>query len=274
MWRRWCPSGLLDPPTHLTQRKSSRRAGADHQVRSAGGLGGGGPSLGSGSGRGGGWGRGTRVGGVGCGKRGAGDAVRAVRGTRTWGGGALRGNVPGSSSGGSEVFRIYGGASGSRSGESGVGGGGRALAPRRVGQAGAGASFGGEGNGAVSGAGFLARRAQRMRGAMAVPGGHRALLPGRAGEGKRLLPRVVPLRRQVVPAGMDAVVGTAGCMGQVLSRVWVALGRLASFGVTVVAVRIQCLVGGWQLLVVGWVVALGARWGWVLLVHGVCEPVR
>ena len=73
--RWWCPSCLLASPTHPTQQQSSRRAVAEHVVRSVGGCTGSAPSLGSGRGGGGRRGRGL-VWGAGN----AGPRVPSVRG--------------------------------------------------------------------------------------------------------------------------------------------------------------------------------------------------
>ena len=104
-----CPLPLPVPPAHLTQRRSSRRAGADPQAMSAG-VGGWAPRLGSWSGGGGGWGRDTRIGGVGSRKRSSASGEREIR---TWCGNGARGGARGGKNGGSRALGRYGSASGS-----------------------------------------------------------------------------------------------------------------------------------------------------------------
>ena len=63
------------------------------------------------------------------------------------------------------------------------------------------------------GAGTSAGRVGPSGGASAVPGGHRAVLPGIGGEGESLLPSVDPLCKRVAPGGVNAVAGVASDRG-------------------------------------------------------------
>ena len=116
LWIMCTPSRLPAPPAYFTKRRSSRRAGGDHQARCAGAGGWGrAPSLRS-------WSRGCgssrwrmRIGGAGNGKHGA---VRGGRGRWTWDGAGVRDCAQGSGNSGTGELGGHGGASGSRSGTS------------------------------------------------------------------------------------------------------------------------------------------------------------
>ena len=261
VWRRWCPSCVPAPAAHLTQWRCSRRAGVDHQARSAG-AGGEGSELGVLERWWWGLGVGRRFGGVESGKRGV---VHGGRGMWTWGGDGPRGGVRWIGSGGSRAPESYSGASGSGSGESGACGRGGVWWRRGSGRAGnRSVLLGATGSGAVCGSGLLRGASRATWGASVVPRGHRAVLPGIGEDGESLLSSVDPPCRRVATGEGGGVAGFASATIQWwlrgVSRKGVALGRRGFLGVGVVAGRIWFLVGGGWCLVVGWVVGLSVRW--------------